>query len=151
MVIFLLVFGFGRVWPKTGLGIILPGGVQSWSSFWSLWRSSLLIGCLWRWPPMTQSTRLTPLVSHRTGWLSSWYRWISTWSGSAKAGFTTTGFLIPVIAEIFSLQPCYVLPGIRDRYHPESLGLSSWFLEISDILPEYWLFMTLIAMLNILL
>ena len=103
MVIFLLVFGFGRVWPKTGLGIILPGGVQSWSSFWSLWRSSLLIGCLWRWPSMTQSTRLTPLISHRTAWLSSWYRWISTWSGSTKAGFTTTGFLIPVIAEIFAL------------------------------------------------
>ena len=135
MVIFLLVFGFGRVWSKTGLGIILPGGIQSWcSSFGSFWRSSLLIGCLWRRSPLAQSTRLTPLLSLWTAWLSSWYRWITTWSRSSKVGFTTTWVLIPVIAKI-SIKISQEKKNI-DRFRS---------VKIFN-LPNNWTFMTLISM-----
>ena len=157
VVIFLLVFGFGWVWPKTGLGIILPGGVQSWSSFWSLWRSSLLIGCLWRWSPMTQSTRLTPLMSLWTAWLSARYSRITTWSGSSKVGFTTTWTLIPVISETNFIEKLTgkisenIARGDRLCYVLIWQGL--WISQTCKALdlPDNWLLMTLISMLNILL
>ena len=158
MVIFLLVFGFGRVRPKTSLGIILPGGVQSWwSSFWPLWRSSLLIDCLWRWSPMTQSTRLTPLMSLWTAWLSARYSRITTWSGSPKVGFTTTWTLIPVISETNFIEKLTgkisenVARGDRLCYVLIWQGL--WISQTCKALdlPDNWLLMTLISMLNILL